>query len=399
MKRLILFCLLFASNLYASDLYPVNNPADWSPGAISSWAKLYFQPKIASSVYDPEWGGSLPPIASSSFGDLFILDDPNNPATTTVLYRSTLQNGTPVWAPLSSQGTTDHTELDNLDYANSGHTGFAASTDIPNVGSFSHDLLDGAAASSIHDTHNNGLYIPLASAPFAHDDLTGLLVATGHDTHNDARYVQLHYRSDIASDVYMLSGSYLVVQGNLWMEDAQSVKANRISLNYNGVNNMGLPFDEISSGSYFDIGGWYFGGGMTWYGKQYYNETYPELSSGTMVMQPALHYVFEQYSETPWLGRTYNAAITASGAFYLRPLEAAPDDTWIDFFPAGTFYIASPSCDIIINNGSSWVTVPKTGGLFQGTHNASDTTPGVTADVVIGTVTLHFKDGLFVGSD
>lgn len=64
--------VLFTSMIAGSELYPSTSPADWSPGAIASWTKLYYQPKIASGVYVPEWiaDGGLPPIASVSVGDL-----------------------------------------------------------------------------------------------------------------------------------------------------------------------------------------------------------------------------------------------------------------------------------------------------------------------------------------
>jgi hypothetical protein len=36
---------------------------------------------------------------------------------------------------------------------------------------------------------------------------------------------------------------------------------------------------------------------------------------------------------------------------------------------------------------------------ITGYHSAHDSDPGATDDVVVGAITLHFKDGLFIGSD
>lgn len=52
----------------------------------------------------------------------------------------------------SGSGTTDHSALLNIDYAGSGHTGFAASSDIPNNASFTLAGLSEKGFGSLTDT-------------------------------------------------------------------------------------------------------------------------------------------------------------------------------------------------------------------------------------------------------
>jgi len=93
-----------------SDLYPW--PTNWSLGGLASWSL----PIIASSA-------ALPPVASGSIGEFFIVTD----AASWTLYRN---DGTD-WVQLvasgtGSGGTSDHSALSNLGFTESAHTGFAS---------------------------------------------------------------------------------------------------------------------------------------------------------------------------------------------------------------------------------------------------------------------------------
>jgi len=96
-----------------SELYPP--PTNLSVGGVASWS----QPIIAS-------GSALPNIASAADGDLFILTD----AASWTVYRF----ATPTWIQQVASGsgggggTTDHSALSNLDYGDSGHTGFVSTS-------------------------------------------------------------------------------------------------------------------------------------------------------------------------------------------------------------------------------------------------------------------------------
>lgn len=97
------FILLFACGAFAGT------PATWTLQGVSEWA----QQRIAS-------GSALPAVASYSTGDLFV-----KTSEPPILYR--LQSG--AWATMTgsvsgSGGVASHSELTELDFAASGHTGF-----------------------------------------------------------------------------------------------------------------------------------------------------------------------------------------------------------------------------------------------------------------------------------
>ena len=72
-------------------------------------------------------------------------------------------------------GTTDHSALSNLGYSSSGHTGFAASADIPNNASFTLASLSEKAFSSLDDVPNTiaGYGLTDAASTTALTDHTG----------------------------------------------------------------------------------------------------------------------------------------------------------------------------------------------------------------------------------
>jgi len=115
LKKIVLAAALLAALAApssASDVYPW--PTNWSFGGIASWS----QPRIAS-------GAALPADASGTAGDLYILID----GASQTWYR---HDGTNFISMTGSGGggTTDHSALDNLAYADSGHTGFASTTTV-----------------------------------------------------------------------------------------------------------------------------------------------------------------------------------------------------------------------------------------------------------------------------
>lgn len=129
MKRYsIIFAIVvigFAASMVIADSAPtVNPPANMSIRGLADWA--FSGGHISSGT------GTLPPagVNGSRYVDL---STPSAP----IEY---LSDGS-AWHAISSGGgggggTTDHSALNNLPYAQSGHTGFAASTDVPNNASF-----------------------------------------------------------------------------------------------------------------------------------------------------------------------------------------------------------------------------------------------------------------------
>lgn len=113
-------------------------PVNLSPRGVAEWAIIGGH--ISSGT------GALPPagINGSRYVDL---STPSAP----IEY---LSDGS-AWHAISSGGgggTTDHSALNNLPYAQSGHTGFAASTDVPNNASFTLAGLGAKPFSAITDT-------------------------------------------------------------------------------------------------------------------------------------------------------------------------------------------------------------------------------------------------------
>jgi len=106
----VLCCLFFQGGISASDLYPPSTARSW--GAMAS----YSQPLIAS-------GPTLPPVASASIGELFI--DVATAGSPTIYRKATSS-----WEALSSSGSgvSTYSELTNLGFAESGHTGFASAS-------------------------------------------------------------------------------------------------------------------------------------------------------------------------------------------------------------------------------------------------------------------------------
>lgn len=128
----------FAASMVIADSAPtVNPPANMSIRGLADWA--FSGGHISSGT------GALPPagINGSRYVDL---STPSAP----IEY---LSDGS-AWHAISSGGgggTTDHSALNNLPYAQSGHTGFAASTDVPNNASFTLAGLGAKPFSAITD--------------------------------------------------------------------------------------------------------------------------------------------------------------------------------------------------------------------------------------------------------
>ena len=103
----------------ASDLYP--GPSTYDYLAVSNYA----QPLIAS-------GAALPLTASASIGELFLLTAVGEPS----LWRRE-DNGGATWTRIvggsGGGGTTDHSALSNLAFADSAHTGFASESEVNTV--------------------------------------------------------------------------------------------------------------------------------------------------------------------------------------------------------------------------------------------------------------------------
>lgn len=117
LKKIVIAAALMAALAApsdASDVYPW--PTNWSFGGIASWS----QPRIAS-------GAALPADADGDAGDLYILID----GASQTWYRHDGASFTSMTGS-GGGGTTDHSALDNLAYADSGHTGFASTTTVTN---------------------------------------------------------------------------------------------------------------------------------------------------------------------------------------------------------------------------------------------------------------------------
>lgn len=155
MKNILVLFLLACSIVGASELYPPNT--DHSFDGLASWS----QPRLAS-------GSVTPPVASAADGDIFInIATPSQTVLQIKLnnaWRDILGGGEgtpgatgpqgiqgdpgPIGATGSTglPGTTVHNALSDLDYANSGHTGFQP------VSSMSEYLLANTAASEYVST-------------------------------------------------------------------------------------------------------------------------------------------------------------------------------------------------------------------------------------------------------
>lgn len=108
MKKLLLALLLLSSSCFAAS-----PPVQWSLAGLASWA----QPLIAS-------GAALPATSTYSTGELFMVFD----TASGTIYRLTGGAWTPTGGTgTGGTGTTVHSELTNLDFDSSGHTGFASS--------------------------------------------------------------------------------------------------------------------------------------------------------------------------------------------------------------------------------------------------------------------------------
>lgn len=109
-----LFCVACVQTWGAGSVtYPW--PTNWSLGGLASWS----QPLIAS-------GTVLPSAGNGSAGDLYILID----GATMTWYRHDGSDFKAMAGGSGGGGTTDHSALTNLAYADAGHTGFASTTTV-----------------------------------------------------------------------------------------------------------------------------------------------------------------------------------------------------------------------------------------------------------------------------
>ena len=125
--------------LVFSQSYPL--PTHMSPYDIANW--VIRSGHIAS-------GTATPPTSSVQPGCLYVDE---SIATQPQLWRYSGSN----WY-LISGGTRKHSELQQLDYASSGHTGFAASSQIPNNASFTLSGLGEKNYSSLTGRPTNASY-------------------------------------------------------------------------------------------------------------------------------------------------------------------------------------------------------------------------------------------------
>lgn len=138
-EKLFYAVFMIAAVVLADSAYgsTATVPANLSPRGVAEWAIIGGH--VSSGT------GALPAVGSE--GSRYVdLSTPTAPLE----YLSV--GG--VWRAISGTGggTTDHSALSNLDYAGSGHTGFAASTDIPNNASFTLADLSEKNFGSLTDT-------------------------------------------------------------------------------------------------------------------------------------------------------------------------------------------------------------------------------------------------------
>ena len=111
-----------------------------------SFAQVASYPEYLSAYDVVEWNLRGGMIASG-------VGDPTGVASEGARYTNLATPSIPVdwrytsgaWRTISGGGVSDHSLLSNLDYASSGHIGFAAINDIPNNASFTAAGLGGAS--------------------------------------------------------------------------------------------------------------------------------------------------------------------------------------------------------------------------------------------------------------
>ena len=155
-NNLIILTIVLAMTvgLVFSQSYPL--PAHMSPYDLANW--VIRNGHIAT-------GTTTPPTAIVQPGSFYIDE---SIATQPQLWRFDGSN----WYIISG-GTRKHSELQELDYASSGHTGFAASTQIPNNASFTLSGLSEKNYSSLTNRPTNASYTLTGLAEKEFANLTG----------------------------------------------------------------------------------------------------------------------------------------------------------------------------------------------------------------------------------
>lgn len=352
-----------------SELYPW--PTDWSPGKLASWS----QPLIAS-------GTALPPVASASIGDLFFIHNdewgtaPLNFDSVLYIRRDihTAWNGNPIistWTVLTggSGGTTDHSGLTNLAFDDAAHTGFAREAGSETADFKTKDLdVYGNASVSGTITENGSLLSALYAA------------LNGSSTAN--------FNADMLYGNGLTLGDFIL---SYISDPDYQFACVTTSTNSKAKFSLGFPATGVSR---FFASSWSNGLTLASDGIN--------LASGSFGFSPAQNFgIYRNYIPGSYsFQHILLFEVTASGAISLKPLSAAPSS---GFEATGSIYFDSASNTLKINDGSNWVGIPKQGGEITGAFLASDTTLGKTEDVLIpfeynvSTITLHFKDGLYVG--
>lgn len=204
--RLMLRCLVavFIVGLlllfFGSQLWAAPRPAQWSLAGVASWA----QPLTAS-------GTALPAVGSYTAGDLFAVYDP---ASWTIFRLSTGSE----WIQLVASGTggtgsgvTAHSELDELAFADSGHTGFASESAV--------DAVDAALATVAADlsAHAADETDPHGDHPTYTDGLTlGAGTATGTIANIGTATVQISSYTRIVPETATPTGA---LDGTIWYDE------------------------------------------------------------------------------------------------------------------------------------------------------------------------------------
>ncbi|MBF0546234.1 MAG: hypothetical protein HQM08_17455 [Candidatus Riflebacteria bacterium] len=351
-----------------NELYPITVPTDWSPGAIATWTTTGKHPRILVGTYtpDPRFG---------EIGDIFVkrsdtkfslpatqseyLDDPNSRFYVLSNWDQSTPNFTHdnVWIGIGASGSGSggsHSLLTDLDYATSGHTGFAAEN-----GSTTIDF-------------------------------------NGYDLYENGTKLSEKYAGLNGSSTVDFNGRYAYFDGF-------------ISGNLTQSYNSSLGIGSIGGTSTTDYLKFY--NGIPIFGESFFiisgversltiASDMVDLASGSIGLFPAQTFgIYHEYGLFPRT-QTMLFEVTASGAINFNPLDSAPNDPYVK---KGSLFFNNASAVLELNDGSNWVKIPKTGGEIQGHFLANDETPGASEDVVlpfewgISSLTLHFKDGLYTG--